>query len=109
MHQQRSAPVHEEQTKPTSTITDDIEFLTLHDPKFLAYMESSQFNEHGRKLLIQERLKDLRNAQSEQKSTQQKQTERVKPPTALPPARPTFDFSNIEGNSTVDPFMGKAR
>jgi hypothetical protein len=99
--------------EPSSSPDADLEFLKKADPSYLKYLENSDFNIHARRNLAAERVKALRN-QSPPKQTEQRpmtaeeMLASVRTPTPQP-QRQAFDPSSCEGNSTVDPFMGKAR
>jgi hypothetical protein len=95
-------PVTPRQQQTSASQDADLEFLTKADPAYVSYLENSDFNVHARRNLAAERVKTLRSQSGS------KQTERVVAEQPAPP-RPTFDPSSCEGNSTVDPFMGKAR
>jgi hypothetical protein len=97
----------------SSSAEADLEFLAKADPSYLKYLENSDFNIHARRNLAADRVKTLRN-QSPPKQTEQRpmtadeMLASVRTPTPQP-QRQAFDPSSCEGNSTVDPFMGKAR
>jgi hypothetical protein len=97
---QQVTPVPPVTPRQSSSPDADLEFLTKADTAYVSYLENSDFNVHARRNLAAERVKTLR-SQSVSKQT-------LPPtPTAPPPARPTFDLSNVEGNTPVDRFMGR--